>query len=101
MRGFRVLRRLASLPFLLHAPRLCRTRSLLPRGEDPARTTYALASLLMTGVLDNLGSIWRLLGDPMLVLGQIVIARSALETGATAWWLMEPGIGGERPQAHR
>jgi hypothetical protein len=67
-----------------------------PWGEDPARTTYALASLLMTGVLDNLGSIWRLLGDPMPVLGPTVITRSALEMGATAWWLTEPGIGVRR-----
>lgn len=71
-----------------------------PWSEDPARTTYALAGLLMTGVIDNLGSIWRLLGDPMPVLGPTVIARSALEMGATAWWLMEPGIG-VRPRVCR
>lgn len=47
----------------------------------------------MTGVLDSLASIDRLLGDPMPVLGPTVIARSALEMGATAWWLMEPGTG--------
>lgn len=71
-----------------------------PWGEDPARTTYALANFLMTGVLDNLSSIWRLVGDPMPVLSPTVMARSALEMGATAWWLMEPGIG-VRPRVCR
>jgi hypothetical protein len=47
----------------------------------------------MTAVLDNLGSLRRLLGEPMPTIGPTVIARSALEIGAIAWWLMEPGIG--------
>jgi hypothetical protein len=64
-----------------------------PWGEDAPRTSYAAASLLRTGVLDNLGSIRQLIGDPMPALGPAVLARSALEIGATAWWLMEPGIG--------
>jgi hypothetical protein len=64
-----------------------------PWGDDVLRTPYAAASLLMTGVLDNLGSIRQLIDDPMPAIGPTVIARSALEIGATAWWLMEPGIG--------
>ena len=67
-----------------------------PWGETVLRTPYALASLLMTGVLDNLGSIRQLIGDPMPAIGPTVIARSAMEIGAAAWWLMEPGIGARR-----
>lgn len=63
-----------------------------PWGEDVLRTPYAAASILMTGVLDNLGSMRRLIGDPMPAIGATVIARSAMEIGATTWWLMEPGI---------
>jgi hypothetical protein len=67
-----------------------------PWGETVLRTPYALASLLMTGVMDNLGSIRQLIGDPMPAIGPTVIARSAMEMGAAAWWLMEPGIGARR-----
>ena len=67
-----------------------------PWSEDVLRTPYALASLLMTGVLDNLGSIRQLISDPMPAIGPTVIARSAMEIGATAWWLMQPEIGARR-----
>jgi hypothetical protein len=67
-----------------------------PWGETVPRTSYALASLLMTGVMDNLGSIRQLIGDPMPAIGPTVIARSALEIGAAAWWLLEPEIGARR-----
>jgi hypothetical protein len=67
-----------------------------PWGDDVLRTPYAAASLLMTGVLDNLGSIRQLIDDPMPAIGPTLIARSAMEIGATTWWLMEPGIGARR-----
>jgi hypothetical protein len=67
-----------------------------PWGDDVLRTPYATASLLMTGVLDNLGSIRQLIDDPMPAIGPTEIARSAMEIGATAWWLMESGIGARR-----
>jgi hypothetical protein len=67
-----------------------------PWSDDVLRTPYAAASLLMTGVLDNLGSIRQLIGDPMPAISPTLIARSAMEIGATAWWLMEPGIGARR-----
>lgn len=67
-----------------------------PWGEHVLRTPYALASLLMTGVMDNLGSIRQLIDDPMPAMGPTVIARSAMEIGAAAWWLAEPGIGARR-----
>jgi hypothetical protein len=67
-----------------------------PWSDDVLRTPYAAASLHMTGVLDNLGSIRQLIGDPMPAISPTLIARSAMEIGATAWWLMEPGIGARR-----
>lgn len=65
-------------------------------GERPPRTAYALAAVLMTAVLDDLGSLRRLLGDELPAIGPTVVARSAIEIGSTAWWLMEPGIGVRR-----
>jgi hypothetical protein len=67
-----------------------------PWGEDPPRTAYAAANLMMTGVLDNLASIHKLLGIEMPVIGPTVVARSAIEIASGAWWLMEPGIGARR-----
>jgi hypothetical protein len=51
---------------------------------------------MMTAVLDDLASLFRLLDTQMPVLGATVVARSAIEIGSTAWWLMEPGIGVRR-----
>lgn len=67
-----------------------------PWGEDPPRTAYAAAKLMMHGVLDDLTSIHQLLADQMPVIGPTVIARSAIEIASGAWWLMEPGIGARR-----
>ncbi|MFD4609996.1 hypothetical protein ACFWOT_18220 [Streptomyces sp. NPDC058440] len=64
-----------------------------PWGELPPRTAYAAANMMMTAVLDDLGSLQQLLGAKMPVIGPTVIARSAVEIASTAWWLMEPGIG--------
>ena len=64
-----------------------------PWGEDPTRTAYAAANLMMTGVLDNLAALHQLLDDQMPVIGPTVVARSAIEIASGAWWLMEPGIG--------
>jgi len=65
-------------------------------GEDPPRTAYAAANLMMTGVLDDLASIHQMLGDQMPVIGPTVVARSAIEITSGAWWLMQPGIGVRR-----
>jgi hypothetical protein len=67
-----------------------------PWGDDQPRTAYAAANLMMTAVLDNLASLGQLLGDQMPVIGLTVIARSAIEIAAGAWWLMEYGIGARR-----
>jgi len=65
-----------------------------PWGQDPPRTAYAAANLMMHAVLDNLASLHELLDDQMPVIGPTVVARSAIEIAAGAWWLMEPRLGG-------
>jgi hypothetical protein len=67
-----------------------------PWGEDPPRTAYAAANLMMTGVLDDLAGLRQMLDDQMSVIGPTVVARSAIEIASGAWWLMEPGIGVRR-----
>lgn len=67
-----------------------------PWDEDPPRTAYAAANLMMTGVLDDLASLRQLLGEQMPVIGPTVVARSAIEIASGVWWLMEPGIGVRR-----
>jgi len=62
-------------------------------GQNPPRTAYAAANLMMTGVLDNLVSLQALLRREMTSLGPVVLSRSVIEISSTAWWLMEPGIG--------
>lgn len=64
-----------------------------PWGAVPPRTAYAAANLMMTAVLDDLGSLQQLLDAQMPVIGPTIIARSAVEIASTVWWLMEPGIG--------
>jgi hypothetical protein len=67
-----------------------------PWGEEPPRTAYAAANLMMTGVLDNLTSLQQMLADTMPVIGPTIVARSAIEIASTVWWLMEPRIGVRR-----
>ena len=67
-----------------------------PWGEDPPRTAYAAANLMMTGVLDDLAGLRQLLDDKMSVIAPTVVARSAIEIASGVWWLMEPGIGVRR-----
>jgi hypothetical protein len=67
-----------------------------PWDEDPSRTAYAAANLMMTGVLDDLAGLRQLLDDKMSVIGPTVVARSVIEISSGAWWLMESGIGARR-----
>jgi hypothetical protein len=67
-----------------------------PWGENPPRTAYAAANLMMLGIVDDLKSLEQLLADQMPVIGPTVLARSAIEIASGAWWLMEPGIGVRR-----
>jgi hypothetical protein len=64
-----------------------------PWGEDPPRTAYAAANLMMHAVLDDLAALHQMLAGQMTVIGPTVAARSAIEIASGAWWLMEPGIG--------
>ncbi|WP_300603003.1 hypothetical protein [Trebonia sp.] len=67
-----------------------------PWGQNPPRTAYAAANLMMTGVLDNLACLHQILDDAMPVIGPTIVARSAIEIASTVWWLMEPRIGVRR-----
>lgn len=64
-----------------------------PWGDRPARTAYAAASLMMTGVLDNLGSLQQLVDNQMPVVGPTLVTRSTVEITSGIFWLMEPRIG--------
>lgn len=67
-----------------------------PWGQDPPRTAYAAANLMMTSVPDDLAGLRQLLDDNMSLIAPTVVARSAIEIASRAWWLMEPGIGARR-----
>jgi hypothetical protein len=57
-------------------------------------TTYAAARLGLIAVTDHAASLGRLVTDPDLTgcLAVEAVARSAVETAARSWWLVEPGL---------
>jgi hypothetical protein len=57
-------------------------------------TTYAAARLGLIAVTDHAASLARLITDPDLIgcLAVEAVARSAVETAARSWWLVEPGL---------
>lgn len=57
-------------------------------------TTYAAARLGLIAVTDHAASLARLITDPDLAgcLAVEAVARSAVETAARSWWLLEPGV---------
>lgn len=57
-------------------------------------TTYAAARLGLIAVTDHAASLGRLITDPDLTgcLAVEAVARSAVETAAHSWWLVEPGL---------
>jgi hypothetical protein len=57
-------------------------------------TTYAAARLGLIAVTDHAASLGRLITDPDLTgcLAVEAVARSAVETAARSWWLVEPGL---------
>lgn len=62
-----------------------------PRGR---LTTYAAARLGLIAVTDHAASLARLITDPNLAgcLAVEAVARSAVETAARSWWLLEPRL---------
>jgi hypothetical protein len=64
-----------------------------PWGESPARTAHALTHALMDAALAHLRALALLYVDSPPEMTPTTIARSVMEMAATAWWIMEPGIG--------
>ena len=62
-------------------------------GESPVRTAHALTHALMDAALAHLRALALLYVDSPPEMAPTTIARSVMETAATAWWIMEPGIG--------
>jgi hypothetical protein len=64
-----------------------------PWGEIPVRTAHALTHALMDTVLTHVRALALLYVDSPPAMAPTTVARSVMEAGATAWWIMEPGIG--------
>jgi hypothetical protein len=64
-----------------------------PWGENPVRTTHALVHALMDTVLTHVRALALLYVDEPPAMATATVARSVMEAAATAWWIMEPGIG--------
>ena len=64
-----------------------------PWGVSPVRTAHALTHALMDAALAHLRALTLLYVDSPPEMAPTTIARSVMETAATAWWIMEPGIG--------
>lgn len=77
-----------------------RDRQWTEPGVSPDRTTrvvdttYAAARLGLIAVTDHAASLARLVTDPNLTgcLAVEAVARSAVETAARCWWLLEHGL---------
>lgn len=64
-----------------------------PWGESPVRTAYVLTHALMDAALAHLRGLALLYVDSPPPMAPTTIARSVMESAATAWWIMQPGIG--------
>jgi hypothetical protein len=67
-----------------------------PWGDVPVRTAYAAATFLLDAVLQCLRAMGSALTTEATPYVANCLARSALEAGSQAWWLLEPGIGAQR-----
>jgi hypothetical protein len=67
-----------------------------PWGDTPIRTTHAAAAFLLEAIVQCLRALSGAVAvEPTPYIANC-LARSALEAGSQAWWLLEPGIGAER-----
>lgn len=64
-----------------------------PWGDVPVRTAHTLTHALMDTVLTHIRALALLYVEPLPAMVQTTVARSVMEAGATAWWILEPGIG--------
>ncbi len=67
-----------------------------PWGENPVRTAHALTHALMDSALTHVRALALLYEDIPPAMAPATVARSIMEAGATAWWIMESGIGPRR-----
>lgn len=67
-----------------------------PWGDMPVRTAYAAAAFLLEAVLQCVRALSGALTAEATPYVANCLARSALEAGSQAWWLLEPGIGAQR-----
>jgi hypothetical protein len=65
-------------------------------GDAPVRTAYAAAAVYMFSIQDCLRAIASSVNLLTTMYVPSVLARAAMEAGAQAWWLLEPGIGPRR-----
>jgi predicted RNA-binding Zn-ribbon protein involved in translation (DUF1610 family) len=65
-------------------------------GEQPVRTAYAAAQVLIYAAADCLEALADSTNTRTTVYVPNVLARAAMEAGSQAWWLLEPGIGPRR-----
>lgn len=65
-------------------------------GESPVRTAHALTHALMDTVLTHVRALALLYVEIPPAMATATVARSIMEAGATAWWIMESGIGPRR-----
>jgi len=61
-------------------------------GPTPAREAHQLAVVCRVAADDHLQSLARLIADPPAVYSTSVVARSASESAARAWWLLDPAL---------
>ncbi len=62
-------------------------------GEFPVRTAHALTHALMDSALTHVRALALLYVDSPPAMAPTTVARSVMEAAATAWWIMESGIG--------
>jgi hypothetical protein len=67
-----------------------------PWGDMPVRTAYAAAAFLLEAVLQCVRALSGALTAEATPYVANCLARSALEAGSRAWWLLEPDIGAQR-----
>ena len=73
-----------------------RSRPGRPLGGNPVQTAHALTHALMDTALTHVRALALLYADMPPAMAPVTVARSVIEAGATAWWIMESGIGPRR-----
>ena len=67
-----------------------------PWAERPVRTVYGQTAGFLAATVDCLHALADVVDPHITAYVPNVLARAAMEAGAQAWWLLEPGIGARR-----